>query len=143
MKYIPLILIVVCGFCVSVEAGEVYEWIDKDGVKHFTQEAPPPEATLLNEKEEITSPDVMDTNNRGTRSENPKKELRTQDTAKTPAAPAVSSDYVDTQENYIDDPGVRRREEKRHQHRTIEAHGDGHYKTDDAPNRSRSEGTIK
>jgi hypothetical protein len=59
MKYITLILIIVCGLCVSLEAGEIYEWIDKDGVKHFTQEAPPPDATILNEKTEIASPDAV------------------------------------------------------------------------------------
>jgi len=62
MKTITLILLLVCCLCVSLEAGEVYEWLDKNGVKHFTDEAPPPGATILNEEKEITSPDTVDKN---------------------------------------------------------------------------------
>ena len=143
MKCIALILLLVCGFCVSPEAGEVYEWLDKDGVKHFTDEAPPPGATILNEEKEITSPDTVDKNDTKKKSEAPKKEIQPQDTAKSQAAPAVSSDYVDTDENYIDNPGLRRHKEKHNQHKTIEAHGDDLNKAGDEPERHRSEGVRK
>jgi hypothetical protein len=143
MKCIALILLLVCGFCVSSEAKEIYEWLDKDGLKHLTDKAPPPDATILNETKEITSPDVVDTNDRRTESEAPKKEIQKQDTAKSQAAPAVSSGYVDTDENYIEDPGVRRREEERRQHKGKETHSDDLEKTGDEPKRSRSEGHRK
>ena len=44
IKRTALILILLCGFGAPLEAGSIYEWIDKDGVKHFTNEPPPPGA---------------------------------------------------------------------------------------------------
>ena len=143
MKCIALILLLVCGFCVSPEAGEVYEWLDKEGVKHFTDEPPPPDATILNEKKEITSPDTVDKNDTKKKSAAPKKAMQPQDTAKSQAAPAVSSDYADTDENYIEDPGVRRREEEHRQHKKKEVHSDDLNKAGAEPRISRSEGIRK
>jgi len=34
-------------------AGQVYEWIDEKGVKHFTNEPPPPGATIVGQDKEI------------------------------------------------------------------------------------------
>jgi hypothetical protein len=143
MKYITLILIIVCGLCVSLEAGEIYEWIDKDGVKHFTQEAPPPDATILNEKTEITSPDAVQEKDTKKKSETPEKEITKQDAANSQPAPAVSSDYVDTDENDIDEPGVLRREEKHQQHKKKMDHTDNLDKTGDEPKKSRSQEVKK
>ena len=41
------IFIVILGLGPSVEAGEIYEWIDQDGVRHFTDGPPPPGAQLV------------------------------------------------------------------------------------------------
>ena len=34
-------------------AGQVYEWIDENGVKHFTNAPPPPGATIVGQDKEI------------------------------------------------------------------------------------------
>lgn len=112
-------------------------------MKHFTDEAPPPGAKILNEEKEITSPDTVDKNDTKKKSEAPKKEMQPQDSAKSQAAPAESSGYADTDENYIEDPGVRRREEEHRQHKKKEVHGDDLNKAGDEPERHRSEGVRK
>ncbi|HSO20970.1 MAG TPA: DUF4124 domain-containing protein [Desulfosarcina sp.] len=40
-------LMLSCSLGSSVEAGAVYEWIDKDGTRHFTDGPPPPGARLV------------------------------------------------------------------------------------------------
>ena len=85
----------------------------------------------------------MDKNDTKKKPEAPKKAMQPQDTAKSQAAPAESSDYVDTDENYIDNPGLRRHKEKHNQHKTIEAHGDDLNKAGHEPERRRSEGPKK
>ena len=41
------ILIVITGMGPCIEAGEIYQWIDKDGVQHFTDGPPPPGAQIV------------------------------------------------------------------------------------------------
>jgi hypothetical protein len=45
-----LLLVLSCPFTVS---GEIYTWIDKNGAKHFTDEPPPPGATVVEKETEI------------------------------------------------------------------------------------------
>jgi hypothetical protein len=48
-----LIASVIIFFSPPCFAGQVYEWIDKDGVKHFTNEPPPPGAKIVEAEKEI------------------------------------------------------------------------------------------
>jgi hypothetical protein len=38
------VLIMIFGLGTGLEAGEIYQWVDKDGVLHFTDGPPPPGA---------------------------------------------------------------------------------------------------
>ncbi|CAB5099894.1 hypothetical protein D3OALGA1CA_1356 [Olavius algarvensis associated proteobacterium Delta 3] len=54
MKNITLSVIIVLIVVVPwAMAGQVYEWIDENGVKHFTNEPPPPGATVVGQDKEI------------------------------------------------------------------------------------------
>jgi Domain of unknown function (DUF4124) len=41
------VLILISGMGSDLEAGEIYQWIDKDGVQHFTNVPPPPGAQIV------------------------------------------------------------------------------------------------
>lgn len=41
------ILILISGMGPDLEAAEIYQWIDKDGVQHFTNGPPPPGAQIV------------------------------------------------------------------------------------------------
>ena len=41
------ILLLLSGMGPDLEAGEIYQWIDKDGVQHFTDGPPPPGAQIV------------------------------------------------------------------------------------------------
>jgi Domain of unknown function (DUF4124) len=41
------VFIFISGLVPYLEAGEIYQWIDKDGVQHFTDGPPPPGAQLV------------------------------------------------------------------------------------------------
>jgi hypothetical protein len=38
----------ILGMGSGLVAGEIYQWVDKDGVQHFTNEPPPPGAQIVN-----------------------------------------------------------------------------------------------
>ena len=46
------ILIFVFGIGPDLEAAEIYQWIDKDGVQHFTDGPPPPGAQIVEDLSE-------------------------------------------------------------------------------------------
>ena len=39
--------LLILGMAAGLEAGEIYQWIDKDGVRHFTDGPPPPGAQMV------------------------------------------------------------------------------------------------
>ena len=53
MKIRFLVALMIVCFSLPCFAGQVYEWIDKDGEKHFTNEPPPPGAKIIQEGQEI------------------------------------------------------------------------------------------
>ena len=50
------VLIFISGMGPDLEAGEIYQWIDKDGGQHFTDGPPPPGAQIVEGLSE-TQPD--------------------------------------------------------------------------------------
>ena len=48
------------GFAVSAAGAEIYAWTDEDGVKHFTNHAPPKQATLFMKTREIPHDEEAD-----------------------------------------------------------------------------------
>ena len=61
-KLIPLIIVLVFCLWTSLEAGQIYEWIDKNEVKHFTNEPPPPGAKVVNAQKAIPYDKAADQN---------------------------------------------------------------------------------
>ena len=62
-RLIPLILFSVFCLWTSLEAGQIYQWIDKNGVRHFTNEPPPPGARIVNEQQAIPYNEAADQKN--------------------------------------------------------------------------------
>jgi hypothetical protein len=50
---IPLILFSVFCLGTSLEADEIYQWVDQNGVRHFTNTPPPPGAKIVNKQQAI------------------------------------------------------------------------------------------
>ena len=57
------VLILIFGLGACLEAGEIYQWVDKDGVLHFTDGPPPPGAEIVEGLSE-TKPDVAQPNSK-------------------------------------------------------------------------------
>ena len=49
------ILIFIAGMGAGLQAGEIYQWIDEDGVQHFTDGPPPPGAQIVESLSEAPS----------------------------------------------------------------------------------------
>ena len=49
------ILIFIAGMGSGLQAGEIYQWIDEDGVQHFTDGPPPPGAQIVESLSETPS----------------------------------------------------------------------------------------
>jgi hypothetical protein len=49
------ILIFIAGMVSALQAGEIYQWIDEDGVQHFTDGPPPPGARIVDSLSETPS----------------------------------------------------------------------------------------
>jgi Domain of unknown function (DUF4124) len=52
-RLIPFILFAVFCLCTSLEADEIYQWIDQNGVTHFTNEPPPAGAKIVKQQQAI------------------------------------------------------------------------------------------
>ena len=50
---IPLILFSALCLGTPLEADQIYQWIDQNGVMHFTNEPPPPGAKIVNQQQAI------------------------------------------------------------------------------------------
>ena len=49
------IWILIAGMVTGLQAGEIYQWIDEDGVQHFTDGPPPPGAQIVESFSETPS----------------------------------------------------------------------------------------
>jgi len=84
MKSVVMCLIIVLMVAVPCAlAGQVYEWIDENGVKHFTNEPPPPGATIVGQDKEIP----FDAEKDRQRKESDKQYLQQQQQAQPKAEP--------------------------------------------------------
>jgi hypothetical protein len=63
-KLIPFVLFAVFCLCASLEADEIYQWVDKNGVMHFTNQPPPPGAKIVNQQQAIPYDEAADQRNR-------------------------------------------------------------------------------
>jgi FtsZ-interacting cell division protein ZipA len=115
MKIIVFILILVCCLWTSLEAGDIYKWIDESGVKHFSNEPPPGGVKRVNETKEIPYDKASDQKRSREETEALKKEMQQKEASTTQAALAGSSDSRDSDAGVMVDPRGRPREGERRQ----------------------------
>jgi hypothetical protein len=135
-RLIPLILFSVFCLWTSLEAGQIYQWIDKNGVRHFTNEPPPPGARIVNEQQAIPYNEAADQKNMQEQQEVLEQDLKQQEPQNDqsqqpesqtdqpagsqqeyPVAQTDSSESDDTADGVVVDPYVRNREQVRHYER--------------------------
>jgi FtsZ-interacting cell division protein ZipA len=127
-RLIPLILVLVFCLWSSLEAGQIYQWIDNNGVRHFTNEPPPPGAKIVNEQAAIPYNEAADQKSAQENQEVLDQVLQQQESqsepqagsqpeTQVPQAPPVvqtdASDSNDADQGVIVDPYVRDRERAR------------------------------
>jgi hypothetical protein len=118
MKLIAFILILVCCLWTSLEASEIYKWIDKSGVKHFSNKPPPRGVKIVNKTKEIPYDKASDQKRMREGAEALEKEMQQQAASTTQAALTGSSDSGNSDDNVMADPRARPREgERRHDQR--------------------------
>jgi FtsZ-interacting cell division protein ZipA len=115
MKLIAFILILVCCLWTSLEAGEIYKWIDESGVKYFSNEPPPRGVKRVNATNEIPYDKASDQKRSREEIEALKKDLQQQEASTSQAALTESSNSRDSDAGVIVDPSGRPREGERRQ----------------------------
>jgi hypothetical protein len=127
-----VIIVLVLGLGPGLEAGEIYQWVDKNGVQHFTNEPPPPGARIISSTAEVQSdespaptdgtapPEPPPANPDAAESGNPAPPV---ETGSAPPAPAPDDTNVDEDDGVYDDvvvrdPRLRQREELRREAET-------------------------
>jgi hypothetical protein len=120
-RLIPLILVSVFCLWTSPEAGQIYQWIDKNGVRHFTNEPPPPGAKIVDEQTAIPYNEAADQKRTQEDQEALQQDLNQQESQQTepqeenqqetPAVQADDSDSGsdDTAEGVMVEPKIRDR----------------------------------
>lgn len=130
-RLIPLILVLVFCLSTSLEADQIYQWIGKDGVMHFTNEPPPPGAKVINEQEAIPYDEAADQKNMQENEEILNQDLEqqqsqtgeqatSQQAASQQATPQVQTDSSgsdNADEGVLVDPYVRNRDRVRYYER--------------------------
>lgn len=128
-RLMPLILVSVFCLWSSLEAGQIYQWIDKNGVRHFTNEPPPPGAKIVTEQAAIPYNEAADQKRMQEDQEIQNRVLEQQESqtdeqaASQQEAPEVQTDAsssYDTGENVVEDPYVRNRERFRRYGRPVQ-----------------------
>jgi hypothetical protein len=104
MKLIAFILILVCCLWTSLEAGEIYKWIDESGVKYFSNEPPPRGVKRVNATNEIPYDKASDQKRSREEIEALKKDLQQQEASTSQAALTESSNSRDSDAGVIVDP---------------------------------------
>lgn len=125
-RLIPLILVSVFCMWTTVEAGQIYQWIDKNGVRHFTNEPPPPGAKVVNQQTAIPYNEAVDQKRTQEDQEALEQDLNQQELQteqqeesrqEIPTVQSDDSDSDDASEGVIEEPYVRDREQVRHYER--------------------------
>ena len=135
-RLIPLILVLVFCLWTSLEAGQIYQWIDKNGVRHFTNEPPPPGAKIVNEQKAIPYNEAADQKNMQEQQKVLEQDMEQQESQtdqsgqqesqtdqpagsqqESPVVQTDSSESDDTADGVIVNPYVRNRKQVRQNER--------------------------
>ena len=133
-RSIPLIVVMVFCLLTSAQSDTIYQWVDQQGVMHFTNEPPPPGAKIINEKAGIPYNEAADRKRTQEDQETMQQDLNQQEPQQTEQqeqqsanqqeGPAVQTDDSDSGSNSNDTvedddvvPYVRGRERVRRDER--------------------------
>ena len=115
----PLVLVSVFCLWSSIAAAQIYEWIDKDGVRHFTNVPPPAGVNIVNEQEAIPYDEAADQkrmqedqaiHDQLMEQEESQAEQQTASQQQTPEVQTGSSSSGDTGGGLIEEPYDRNRD---------------------------------
>jgi hypothetical protein len=70
------VCIITLGIGLNLKASEIYQWVDKDGVQHFTDGPPPPDAQVVDGLSETEPDDTRPYTGQAEREANPDVEDR-------------------------------------------------------------------
>jgi hypothetical protein len=121
---IPLILFSMFCLGTSLEADEIYQWVDQNGVKHFTNKPPPPGAKVINQQQAIQTDEAAVQANKQQQQQVLNEAAQQQESQSAPQAPGQQagqqvqtgssySNYDDNEGDVYVNPDVRNREELR------------------------------
>ena len=151
---IPLILFSVLCLGPSVEADEIYQWVDQNGVMHFTSEPPPPGAKIINQQQAIQTDEAAVKANEQQQQQVLKEAAEQQESQSAPQAESQPESQVtqpdqevqvvhsyssDDDDAYVQ-PYVRNREELRRQYERRT--GEGEEVVKPVPDREREDEEI-
>jgi len=114
-------LMLVTVFCLwtSLGAAQIYEWIDKNGVRHFTNLPPPPGAKIVNEQAAIPYDEAADQRrmqedqeiqNQVLEQPESQTEQQAANQQQTPEVQAGAPGSSDTGQSVVEEPYVRNRD---------------------------------
>jgi len=118
-RLIPLVLVSVFWLWSSIAAAQIYEWIDKNGVRHFTNVPPPAGVKIVNEQEAIPYDEAADQkrmqeekaiHDQLMQQEESPTEQQTASQQQTPEVRTGSSSSGDTGQGVIEEPYDRNRD---------------------------------
>jgi hypothetical protein len=118
-RRIPLVLAAVFYLWSSVAAAQIYEWIDKNGIRHFTNVRPPPGAKIVNEQAAIPYDEAADQkrmqedkeiHDRLMEQQESQTDQQASSKQETPAAQTGSSSSDNAGESVVEDSNVRNRD---------------------------------
>lgn len=129
-RLMPFILVSVFCLWTSAEAGQIYQWIDKNGVRHFTNEPPPPGVKIVNEQAAIPYNEAADQKRtqedqealeQDLNQQEPESEQQQESQPETPPVQSGDSDSDETVEGFVAEPDARDREQvRRYERRRLE-----------------------
>jgi hypothetical protein len=115
-----IFFILISVFCLwtTLQAGEIYEWVDKDGVKHLSDRPPPPGVKIIHETREIPHSKASDEKRmpEGQQTD----PLTEQQAVRQPNTQEPRTGYSDSDDSdgeVVVDPYARHRERVRHHER--------------------------
>ena len=119
-----IFFILISVFCLwtLLEAGEIYEWLDKDGVKQLSDTPPPPGVKIIHETREFPHNKASDEKRmpEGHKTD-PLNEQQAVRQPKTQETRTGYSDSDDSDGEVVVDPYARHRERvRRHEHQRVE-----------------------
>ena len=119
-----IFFILISVFCLwtTLQAGEIYEWVDKDGAKHLSDRPPPPGIKIIHETKEFPHNKASDEKRiPESHKTEPLNEQQAGRQPKTRETRTGNSGSDDSDGEVVVDPYARHREQiRRHERRRVD-----------------------